>query len=112
MKNDALPIADGQIEKFSYHAGGALTVRLQLDGQPFEIIFRHVLGIKAFSPEGEDLSHLAERNMSPFLVETCGILKEAIGHFKEFSFISAWTDEPLLIVIARSAEKGTIWDRV
>ena len=56
--------------------------------------------MKAFSPEGQDLSHLAENSASSFLSEVCTAVEEPVGGFREFSFVSAWTDEPLLTVIA------------
>ncbi|WP_143036638.1 hypothetical protein [Paraburkholderia steynii] len=99
MKSSEVLVADGQIETFSYR-GNCLTVLIRTDGGAFEVIFHTVLGMKATSPEGQDLSHLAESAESPYLVETCRAAEEPADGFKEFSFISAWNDEPLLTVVA------------
>ncbi|WP_321845469.1 hypothetical protein [Paraburkholderia bannensis] len=99
MKSSEIFVADAQIKSFFYD-GGRLTVVMQTDGRIFEIIFLTVLGMKVVSPEGQDLSHLAEIEKSPYLFDTCKAVEEPESGFKEYSFISAWTDEPLLTVIA------------
>ncbi|RQH01652.1 hypothetical protein [Paraburkholderia dinghuensis] len=100
MKSSAILVADAQIESYSYK-GGRLTVLIRSDGGAFEVVFHTVLGMKAVSPEGQDLSHLVESTeKSPYLVAICDAAEEPIDGFKEFSFISAWTDEPLLTVVA------------
>ena len=99
MKGSEILVADGQIEAFSYQ-GNSLAVSVKTDHGAFDVIFHRVLGMKAFSPEEQDLSHLAESSASSFLSEVCIAVEEPVGGFREFSFISAWTDEPLLTVIA------------
>lgn len=59
MKNSEISVADAQIESFSYR-GGRLAVVIRADSGTFEVIFDTVLGMKVISPEGQDLSHLAE----------------------------------------------------
>lgn len=99
MKSSEILVADAQIESFSY-GGGRLRVLIRADGGALEVIFHTVLGMKAVSPEGQDLSHLAESTESMYLSETCEAAEEPANGFKEFSFISAWTDEPILTVVA------------
>ena len=99
MKSNEIHIADAQIESFSY-SGGRLKVAVQTDGSRFEIVFVNVLGMKAVSPEGQDLSHLAEHTESSYLSKTCEAAEEPSNGYKEYVVISAWTDQPLLTVVA------------
>ncbi|WP_157660511.1 hypothetical protein [Burkholderia ubonensis] len=99
MKNSEISVADAQIESFSYR-GGRLAVVIRADSGTFEVIFDTVLGMKVISPEGQDLSHLAEGKGGDYLIATCEAAEEPVDGFREFSFISAWTDEPLLTVVA------------
>ena len=99
MKSSEIFVADAQIESFSYREG-RLAVLIQADSGMFEVIFDTVLGMKAISPEGQDLSHLEESRGGAHLIATCETAEEPADGFREFSFISAWTDEPLLTVIA------------
>lgn len=99
MKSSDILVADAQIKSFSY-GGSRLTVVIQTDGGAFEVIFNTVIGMKVISPEGQDLSHLAESEKSPYLFDTCKAAEEPENEFKEYSFISSWTDEPLLTVVA------------
>lgn len=99
MKSSEVFVADAQIESFSYR-GGRLAVLIRADSGIFEVIFHTVIGMKAISPEGQDLSHLAESKGGAYLIATCDTAEEPADGFREFSFISVWTDEPLLTVIA------------
>ncbi|NML31662.1 hypothetical protein [Paraburkholderia antibiotica] len=99
MKSSEVLVADAQIESFAYE-GGRLTVFIRTDGGAFEVVFHTVLSMKTVSPEGQDLSRLAESTESMYLSETCEAAEEPPNGFKEFSFISAWTDEPILTVVA------------
>ncbi|MCA8298432.1 hypothetical protein LGN19_32045 [Burkholderia sp. AU30198] len=99
MKSGEIFVADTQIQSFSYQ-DGRLTVLIRADGGMFEVIFHKVLGVKALSPEGQDLSHLAERKEGSYLFALCEAAEELANDFREFSFVSAWTDEPLLTVVA------------
>ncbi|WP_175997791.1 hypothetical protein [Burkholderia stabilis] len=99
MKSSEIFVADAQIESFSYR-GGRLAVLIRADSGIFEVIFNTVLGMKSISPEGQDLSHLAESKAGAYLIDTCESVEEPVDGFREFSFISAWADEPLLTVIA------------
>lgn len=99
MKSIEIFVADAQIESFSYREG-RLAVLIRADSGIFEVIFGTVLGMKAIASEGQDLSHLAESKGGAYLISTCETAEEPADGFREFSFISAWTDEPLLTVIA------------
>lgn len=103
MKIREIIVADGQIEAFSYR-GNFLTVSVKTDEGSIDVIFHDVLGMKALSPDGQDLSHLAENCASSFLYEVCVAAEEPVDGFKEFSFISAWTNEPLIIVVANDVQ--------
>ncbi|WP_175023541.1 MULTISPECIES: hypothetical protein [Burkholderia] len=99
MKSSELFVADAQIQSFTYQ-DGCLTVRVRADGELFKVVFDRVLGMKALSPEGQDLSHLAESKEGVYLFAICEAAEELADGFREFGFISAWTDESLLTVIA------------
>jgi hypothetical protein len=99
MKSSEICLADAQIEAINYGLGVA-TVLVKALGGAFEITFHTVLAVKAVSPIGEDLSHLAEKTESPFLTQACEEADEPASGFKEYSFVSAWSERPLLTVIA------------
>ncbi|KER66349.1 hypothetical protein HR51_39610 [Burkholderia cepacia] len=99
MKSGEIFIADAQIQSFTYQDGG-LAVLVRADGGLFKVVFHRVLGMKALSPEGQDLSHLAESKEGAYLFAICEAAEELADGFREFSFVSAWTDEPLLTVVA------------
>lgn len=99
MNSSEILVADGQIEQFSYQ-GSRLIVLVRTDAGAFEITFHTVLGVTALSPENVDLSHLAESMESQFLFDVCEAAEEPADGFKEFSFISAWDEKPILKVIA------------
>ncbi|MBN3825783.1 hypothetical protein G3O00_19440 [Burkholderia sp. Ac-20384] len=103
MKSSDICIADAQIKSFSYR-DGRLSVLIQAEDRVFEIIFHAVLGMKVISPEGQDLSHLAESKGGGYLVATCEAAEEPVDGYREFGFISAWTDESLLTVIANDVK--------
>ncbi|WP_250527508.1 hypothetical protein [Caballeronia sp. GAWG2-1] len=107
MKSSEILVADAQIESFAYE-DGRLMVLIRTDGGAFEVVFHTVLGMKTVSPERQDLSHLAESTESMYLSETCEAAEEPATGFKEFSFISAWTDEPILTVVAIDVQVSRI----
>lgn len=59
MNGSEVLVADAKIESFAY-GGGRVTVLIRTVEGAFEVIFQTVLGVKAISPEGQDLSHLAK----------------------------------------------------
>jgi hypothetical protein len=97
-KSSEILVPDVPIESTVYTRDGVSVVGGL--GEAFEVTFHTVLGMKAVSPHGEDLSHIAESADSPFLPETCYAVEEPASRFKKFSFISAWCEEPLLTVMA------------
>ncbi|WP_144030225.1 hypothetical protein [Burkholderia sp. AU6039] len=103
MKSSGLCVADARIKSFSYR-DARLSVLVQANDRVFEVIFHAVLGMKAISPEGQDLSHLAESKGGGYLVATCEAAEEPVDGYREFGFISAWTDEPLLTIIANDVQ--------
>ena len=79
-------------------------VRLQ-DWQDYHITvtFNDVIAFEVTGAIDADLSHAQDSLEDPWILKACSHANESPGGYHCFSLISAWTDEPLLRIVARRA---------
>lgn len=68
--------------------------------------FTDVAGYQWFSPEGRALSHVTVGTDDPFLALACAAADEdGTEGFRVYAFVTAWSDEAILKVVAREAAR-------
>ena len=100
-----IELQDGQIEELRA-ASGSLWVTIN-DWKEEKVVleFFDVVGIEAFSPIGEDLSHGTVEQTDAFIDTSCGRTGTARDEVLCFTFWSAWHDMPIMRIVARSFEQ-------
>lgn len=95
-------IDDARILEVCARSGG-VQVRLKNWRDEIETaVFEDVVGMEAFDWANTDLSHGAERTDDPLLEKSVAIEGEKQDGFRCFAFLSAWNDQPVLKIVARS----------
>jgi len=70
-----------------------------------ELIFKNLIGIHAYSPEGQEISELSITENTPEITHALNAAQEEISTpIKKFSFISSWTGLSPLTIYATSLE--------
>jgi hypothetical protein len=103
---DGIHFADGHVSEISYK-DACVRLRWQ-DWQENEwiITFHNALAFEVLDIENEDLSHGSADTDDPFLDRVVNLLGEEKNGFKCFKLWSAWQDEPLLRIVAKSFSMG------
>ncbi len=98
---------DATITMLTMHdADVRLTVRDWKD-QIHILVFEDVLGVETMGFLNSDLSHGEELSDDGFLNRCCQIHEEASSDFHCFAFYSAWSDTPILKIVARRFGKAS-----
>jgi hypothetical protein len=99
-----LKFADGRLLGLVMN-NGSLRIRF-VDWQENEhsLIFDDVCGLEMFYTEGEDLSHATVDINNQFIERSSKISKDDVDGLYCFSFYSAWSDDPLVRIVARSVK--------
>jgi hypothetical protein len=98
-----LRISDGEVTEVVIRGGGVV-VRLQdWQGHLIAVTFDDVIAFEGIAAIGVDLSHVLESADDPLIQTACRQEGESPEGYFCFSLISAWTDEPLLKIVARRA---------
>ncbi|AZS49736.1 hypothetical protein DM558_02595 [Entomomonas moraniae] len=95
-----LSISDGQIRKINNSSDTLIVEFVDWQEKSWEIIFQEVLAYQNIGAENEDLAdliELPETNLSKYMKEI-----ELDEQKINFCFISAWTNFPILIILADS----------
>ncbi|MBW8829405.1 MAG: hypothetical protein JF606_08250 [Burkholderiales bacterium] len=72
-----------------------------------KIVFQEAISYQSFSPENIALSHGCVRVKDPFIAHSCRVCEEKDNEaFKIFAFVSAWNNEEILVIVAKSAAAG------
>lgn len=101
-----LNLSDAQV--IGLHSRGrSVSVQIQdWQEQTFHLEFSEALAIEAIGVAGEDLSHLSSDGNDPFLHRVCDAMEEEPAGFSCFQFWSAWSDEPVMRIVAKSFGKS------
>ncbi|MGY3260676.1 hypothetical protein [Pseudomonas chlororaphis] len=96
---NSFSVADGTVKKIT-SAPGILVVNFtDWKEQDGTITFENLIAFQSLGAEGEEISEIIESEK--ILLENIRI--EDIGNTtKSYSFISAWSSSPILIIIARA----------
>jgi hypothetical protein len=108
MTNDfsELRVADGSITKLCVVDGDVQAHLQNWREQRETITFHDVVGLEAFGFLNTALSHVTESANDPLLVRSCSMGGEPANDFRCYAFYSAWADQPVLKVVARSWSVG------
>lgn len=101
---DDLKLADGRITKVSIDGSSARVMIQDWREESLILVFHDLVGFEGQAPIHDDLSHGTETKDDPFLEKSCLACEEDPREFRSFLIFSAWTDAPLLKVVARSFE--------
>ena len=97
-------LADGEVTAVQSE-GNVLRVHLRDWRQrKLTLHFEDVMAYENFGIEGADLSHVACEAGSELRRRTAAAIGEAVEEAKCIAFVTAWSDRPLLRVLARSCE--------
>lgn len=66
------------------------------------LVFDDALGIECIAVMNESIHHGVESTDDEFFKRCCAEAKESASEFRCFIFVSAWTNAPILKVVARS----------
>lgn len=97
-----LNLADGQVIKFSSLESQFCVDCLDWQGETITLIFDGSVGLELFDIVGEDLSHAEITLDDPFIERSSRIARDNIEGLMCFSLWSAWSNEPIMRIVARS----------
>ena len=100
-QND-LSLADATIDSVSLTRGAAIVTCHDWQEKPMRLRFDDPLACEWMSPEDEDLSHLDVKETGDLLSATEAIRQDDSSEYREFVFVSAWTGNAILRIVARS----------
>ncbi len=104
MKISELNVSDGWVTELSIQSGVVTVVLKDWQDDSHTITFKGVVGIESYSPEGVDLCHIKVLSESKKIQKLCSIIEANEHEFKEYSFISAWNDLPVLTIFSDNVE--------
>ncbi|EJE4149819.1 TPA: hypothetical protein KDY52_004464 [Vibrio parahaemolyticus] len=99
-----LNVSDGQVTEFSVQSDVVTVVLKDWQDEVHTLIFKGVVGVESYSPEGVDLCHIKVLTESEKVRKVCSIVEADEHEFIEYSFISAWSDLPVLSVFSENVE--------
>ena len=97
---DDFRIADGVITHISIARGEMDVFFRDWQEKDFELSFGNVIGFDGNNPVQEELSHGKILQDDEFLRRCCVMTGDDPATFHCFAFYSAWTDGPILKVVA------------
>jgi hypothetical protein len=95
-------VDDGYIQKLCIVDGNAQVYLLNWREEREIIIFQDVIGLEAYSFTNTSLSHVAEISSDSLLERSTSIEGIQPTEFRCYAFFSAWTNLPILKIVARS----------
>ena len=104
MMVSELNVSDGQITKFAVQSDVATIVLKDWQGKAHTLTFRDVVGVESYSPENVDLCHIKVSTESENVRKVCSIVEADESEVTEYSFISAWSDLPILSIFSKGVE--------
>ncbi|KAF7781314.1 hypothetical protein PRUB_b0491 [Pseudoalteromonas rubra] len=99
-----LNVSDGQITELYVYSSLVKVVLEDWKGEKYSLAFKGVVGVECYSPEGVELCQISVLTESEKISKVCAIAEAEENEFKEYSFISAWTDLPVLSVFSGHVE--------
>jgi hypothetical protein len=66
------------------------------------LVFAEVIGIEGFGIVNVDLGGASESSSDPLIEKSCSAVDEPVSGFQCYSLFSAWNDQPLIRIVARS----------
>jgi hypothetical protein len=98
-----LRISDGRVTEVVIREGGALVRLRDWQDHLVAVTFDDVIAFEGIGAMDADLSHAQDSTEDPLIRKATGQANESPEGYRCFSLISAWTDEPLLKIVARRA---------
>jgi len=99
---DERRLADGIITKLSMEDGNVQVSMRNWREENDVLTFNDVIGLEAYGIENDSLSHGTETADDPLVERSCKFCEEDPAGFRCYSFFSAWTDAPILKIVART----------
>ena len=86
--------SDSVIASIEGYSGDVIITIIDWQELRYQVVFKNVIGVEAYSPEGVEVSHIAiQKNLSR-IKEIAEIVEEDdVENISQFSFFSSWTDE-------------------
>ncbi|MCP4537141.1 MAG: hypothetical protein GY832_08330 [Chloroflexi bacterium] len=97
---DELQIADGQIVEIHSTREVLVVAFCDWQEQKWQLLFSNVVGIEAFSPEGEDLAGVEIEEDNELTRKAWEVTAEDDSVLRCYIFTSAWSGNPVLRVVA------------
>jgi hypothetical protein len=99
-------LADGSITKLCVENTNVRVSMRNWREEEEILVFNDAIGLEAYGIANASLSHGAESTDDPLLGRSCVVCEEDPKDFRCFTFFSAWTDTPILKIVARSFESA------
>jgi hypothetical protein len=103
---DKQRLADGSITKLCMENAKVIVSVRNWREEEEAFVFNDPIGLETYGGVNASLSHGTETIDDPFLVQSCIVCEENPKDFRCFSFFSAWSDNPIIKIVARSFELG------
>jgi hypothetical protein len=98
-----LKISDGRVTEVVIRAEGVLVRLRDWQGHLVVVTFDDVIAFEGTGAIDADLSHAQDSTEDPLIQQASSQANESPEGYRCFSLISAWTEEPLLKIVARRA---------
>ena len=72
------------------------------------VLLEDVLLLEDHGVVGEDISHMSSSTQDALVEVACERAEEEPGGYRCFSFFGAWSERPVLVVVAATASSGDV----
>jgi hypothetical protein len=96
-----LRVGDGRVTEIVIRRGGVLVHLQDWQERAVAVTFEDVVGFEGLAAIDVDLSHAGESTDDPMIQRACRQANESQEGYRCFCLFSAWTDEPILRIVAR-----------
>jgi len=95
---------DAEIVRVSFDADEVTVTYRDWQESEHDLLFRNVIGVQMFAPEGRALSHGAVDDHDPFIeVARQAAEEDSAVELRVYSFVSVWNDAKILRIVATAA---------
>jgi hypothetical protein len=96
-----LRVSDGRVTAIVIRRGEVLVHLQDWQERALAVTFEDVVGFEGLAAIDVDLSHAGESTHDPTIQRACREANESPEGYRCFCLFSAWTDEPILRIVAR-----------
>jgi len=103
-----LRVDDARVTKVVFDGKTVLVSIRDWQANAIVVAFAEAIGIQGFGIVDIDLGGASESSTDPLIVKACCAVDEPVNGFQCYTLFSAWNDQPIIQIVARSWEVSLV----